>query len=172
MDSPSSKYRRRSLRNTAEKRGEWSSKVGEKLKIKQVLMLTIRFCPQSLIWSSFPWALFSSCGYHRMYFLSTQWNILPKVGALGMLMKFYGEEFGSRLDREKRIYRLRRTQLSGAWDIFPNGISMSRLLKALLSHPVRTFAAFFCPLNAFSGVRTLFLNPGPTFQFPRKLLNK
>ena len=31
-----------------------------------------------------------------------------------MLRKFYGEEFGSRLDREKRIYRLRRTQLSGA----------------------------------------------------------
>lgn len=172
MDSPSSKYSRHSLRNTAGIRGEWSSKVGEKLKIKQVLMLTIKFCPQSLIWSSFPWALFSSCGYNRMCFLATQWNILPKEGALGMLMKFYGEEFGSRLDREKRIYRLPRAQLSRACDIFPNGISVSRLLKALLPHPLRTFSFFFCPLNAFSGVRTLFLSLGSTFQFPRKLLNK
>ena len=88
-----------------------------------------------------------------------------------MLMKFYGEEFGSRLDREKRIYRLPRAQLSRACDIFPNGISVSRLLKALLPHPLRTFS-FFCPLNAFSGVRTLFLSLGSTFQFPRKLLNK
>ena len=44
-----------------------------------------------------------------------------------MLMKFYGEEFGSRLDREKRIYRLPRAQLSRACDIFPNGISVSSL---------------------------------------------
>lgn len=172
MDSPSSKYCRHSLRNTAGIRGEWSSKVGEKLKIKQVLMLTIKFCPQSLIWSSFPWALFSSCRYNRMCFLSTQWSILPKEGALGMLTKFYGEEFGLRLDREKRIYRLPRAQLSGACDIFLNGISVSRLWKALLPHPLRTFSFFFCPLNAFSGVRTLFLSLGSTFQFPRKLLNK
>ena len=89
-----------------------------------------------------------------------------------MLTKFYGEEFGLKLDREKRIYRLPRAQLSGACDIFPNGMSVSRLLKALLPHPLKTFSFFFCPLNAFSGVRTLFLSLGSTFQFPRKLLNK
>ena len=35
-----------------------------------------------------------------------------------MLMKFYGEEFGSRLDREKRIYRLPRHSLAGPVTFF------------------------------------------------------